>query len=118
MFLILSNAKDFQGCGLCPGRAECFTSFSTPSLLILVRVLVVGIHTLVVAFPVEKEVESLRSLQKSNYNMVLIDKSLLKWLVYCFNRHMFKYKECEIIFLCVFWMLVHFPYLDNKEYIH
>lgn len=50
--------------------------------------------------------------------MVLIDKSLLKQLVHCFNRHVFKYKECEIIFLCVFWMLVDFPYLYNKEYIH
>lgn len=47
--------KTFKGCGLCPWREECFTGFSTLILLILAIVLMVGIHTGTVAFPVSRE---------------------------------------------------------------
>lgn len=72
--------KSFKGCGLCPWSDECFTGFSTPILLILATVLMVGIHTLTVAFPVSRETFSRVSKIISGKQLQhgFLDKSLLK----------------------------------------
>lgn len=59
MFLVLSNAKDFQGIWSLPMESWMFYKLPNSQFAYSHNSSVIGIHTLVVAFPVEKEVESL-----------------------------------------------------------